>query len=138
MTQYYNTPHFFGPRLKKPPIYSINADVVLGVLGNGCKGLGICRIIPKCTNDQSLCRTVSANIIRKADSIIYLRFDFSGLCETCQSRYFGASQFVMEEDFKLPSFIVNSLRLKANIIPSGNYFWKDGKKGGVCFNLINI
>jgi hypothetical protein len=115
----------------------IEASVVLGVLGNSCKGLGICRILPHNSAISQKCSTVSAEIIRISNHTIEINFNDTNLCGACQERFFGQAHFTVEEAFTLPQFVINKLQLDAKIIRKGHYKWKDSKKKDVIFNLSN-
>lgn len=113
----------------------INASVVLGVLGNSCKGLGICRILPHNSTISPKCSTVSVQIVRISSHSIEIKFNETDLCKACQERFFRQAYFTLEEEFTLPQFVINELQLKAKIIKEGHYKWKEDKKKEVIFNL---
>ena len=114
----------------------IEASVVLGVLGNSCKGLGICRILPHNSTIPTKCSTVSARIIKKSSHSIEIKFNETDLCRACQERFFGQAYFSIEEEFTLPQFVINELQLKAKIIRKGHYKWKEDKKKEVIIHLL--
>ena len=99
---------------------NLGADVVLGVLGKKCRGLGVCKIAPL----HSLavkCSVMHVDIAKMATDILRFRFDPSALCAMRLKRQFDRGIFTVEEDFFLPDFVCEYLQLDQKWRLQGQY-----------------
>lgn len=120
----------------KIPLRSFEADIVLGVLGKNCRGLGICKIAPLYSLPKN-CRVTQATIDKILRKLIRLRFDPASVCKVQLQRQFSKGCFRLEEDFVLPDFLIRKLQLEKRLIRRGKYkLVKHGKYYYVYFFLF--
>jgi hypothetical protein len=114
-----------GPMLKIAPSYAmpISVEVVFGVPGKNCAGVGICRILPlEHVRVHWKCPSARALMGVSLHGLITLTFNRKDLLPQYPERYFEGQKFRVEEPYSIPNTILSALNLGQFTIESGQYF----------------
>lgn len=108
-----------------PVRHSINVEVRFGTPSSDCRGLGICRVVPKARwqiNDfgRSSCYRAMACLSRRG-SRLELHFIRRTMCAYSLGKYFRDQQFIMEETITLPAAVRKELKLPDGVLEKGVY-----------------
>lgn len=119
LDQYYS-PFLFPYHSTIDDLKLVRANVVLGVLGKHCRGLGVCKIVNWKAKPEK-CTSVNVFIDSPQPDLLRFHFQKAKLCAKATARYFGGSYFVVEEPFELPEFVRTELSVSKTIVESGAY-----------------
>ncbi|MCC6411715.1 MAG: hypothetical protein IT270_08650 [Saprospiraceae bacterium] len=112
-----------------PRIYTIEANVILGSPSSGCRGLGICKIIPMSLANLFPCPTYTAGImcLHEEKKLIF-KFNISSLDDHALKNHFNNPYFTVVETFNMPLKVCNVFGVKSMRIMPGNYaIWQHGE-----------
>lgn len=100
---------------------SVSVEVIFGVPGKNCDGVGICRILPlegvrvrwKCPSARASLNSTSGSI-----SLVFARNMLSqDICE----RFFNGEMFQVEETYTAPQTLLSLLNLDFFAVQPGRY-----------------
>jgi hypothetical protein len=114
-----------SPMLKIAPTYSmpISVEVVFGVPGKNCAGVGICRILPlEHVRVHWKCPSARALMGVSIHGLVTLTFNRKDLLPEYVERYFKGQIFSVEEPYPIRGTILSALNLGQFTIESGQYF----------------
>lgn len=105
---------------------TIRTEVKFGTPSTDCRGLGICKVVPKASwsHPDLSCRTCRRALafFTLADGRLEIRFIRRTMCAYTWGKYFGQQLFIVEEDFELSTAITEQFRLPTGSrIPAGIY-----------------
>ena len=101
------------------PVY---VEVVFGVAGKNCDGVGICKILPlEQVRVHWKCPSARAWLYAAPQGSIHLVFDKSTLPPAFLDRYFLDQTFPVEEAYPFPNTLLSLLNLNAFTVKPGQY-----------------
>jgi hypothetical protein len=120
MLDNYFHPMLFPFHTENDLLRGTRAEVVFGVLEKGCRGLGVCKLLPVQSLKPS-CSTAKAIIDTPEEGVIRFHFNAKILCARLKDYQFANDFFTVEADFELPDFIRTRLGLDTKHIKKGLY-----------------
>ena len=116
----------------------VSASVVFGQTSLSCKGSGICRVDmavlqsdnqPEIQEDAWVCKPYNVQFNRSHQGRLILRIMHTSIDAYLLRKQFIDGRFVVNEDYTLPSWLVNLLKLKVDCIPAGAYPYMEDEIG---------
>lgn len=105
--------------LLSTPVY---VEVVFGVAGKNCDGVGICKILPlEHVRVHWKCPSARAWLCAAPEGSISLVFDRSTLPPAFLDRYFLDQTFPVEEAYSLSNTLLSLLNMSAFTVKPGRY-----------------
>ncbi len=114
-----------GPMLQIAPKHPlpVSVEVVFGVPGKNCAGVGICQIIPsEHVRVHWKCPSARGKLGISIHGLVTLSFNRHELLPGYPERYFEGQIFRVEEPYPIPNAILSALNLEPLTIESGQYF----------------
>ena len=103
-------------------LLSCHSQVVLGSPGNGCNGVGICRMYMMTYYSLSLhCPTIKAQLLQTDRGRLRICFSKAALESKYLNRHFRRHLFQVPEGFELPGWTRRRLELPQRRIEPGIY-----------------
>ncbi|MEO0339345.1 MAG: hypothetical protein AAF242_09020, partial [Bacteroidota bacterium] len=108
----------------------IAASVVFGQTSMSCRGSGICRVDMAVSQkeDQStvpddawVCKSYNVQFRRSYSGRLMMRIMHTTTDDYLMRKQFANGRFLMNEDYVLPEWVVNRLKLDTDRIPAGKY-----------------
>lgn len=115
--------------------WMVPAEIIFGTPSEGCKGHGICMLLPEGTLAQTSCHRFKALFVKVSYPLPALRLHIptTQLSQEVLESQFSRSCFLMQEELELPGFLSKGLGLQERcLIPSGSLPLNRSK------NLISI
>lgn len=105
---------------------TIRADVKFGTPSDDCRGLGICKVVPRAAwryadLKERRCSQAKAYIALSDRGELEFHFVRSTVCGPTFRRFFSGPFFTIKEAIDIPKTIANQLDLEDNRIYPGEY-----------------
>jgi hypothetical protein len=100
---------------------AINVQVVLGSPGAGCRGVGVCRIVPEGYRTPIGCPLTGAILGFSPGGKLKIMFDAASLSALQREKHFGWGIFRVETPFDVPLFACRRLGRSSYQIKPGTY-----------------
>lgn len=103
-------------------VLPMGVDVIFGVAGKNCEGMGICQIIPsEPVRVHWKCPSVRANISAGGRNGLRLVFERNTFPKEYFERYFKGQVFRVEAAYPLSPSILSRLNLQHYVVAAGRY-----------------
>ncbi len=116
----------------------VAASVVFGQSSLSCKGSGICRVdmavLKANATDETpegawVCKPYNVQLKCSYQGHLVLRILHTSIDQYLLYKQFENGRFIVDEEFVLPAWLVNRLKLKSTRIAQGNYTYTEDEIG---------
>lgn len=99
----------------------VGAQVILGSPSAGCRGVGVCRVVPLSTRLQFECPLLPVKLGFVQGGRLKFLFEKASLTAEIKTRHFSAGVFQVSAGYSLPKFICRQLGCITHRIEPGIY-----------------